>query len=794
MTHFSFQQHSVPVLALTLCLSLPNTVMAQTQVKQAVPATVNQAMSKAGKNRAELLTAWNQTPPKYRKGLQFLIENMPDADLETLTADYLVKQTELAYKALEAAPWKADIPQAIFLNDVLPYSCLNETRDNSREILREKSLPLIADCKTPGEAAQELNAKLFPLLKVRYSTERKKPDQNPTETMQSGVATCSGLSILLVQACRSVGIPARVTGTPLWANLRGNHTWVEVWDGKQWRFTGAAEQDEKGLDRGWFVGDAAQAKKDNPKHAIYASSFKKTGISFPLVWDENIQWVPAENVTDRYTAKVVVNPNDGKTRLLVKTLDASGKRIPASVMIREAGKSAVVFQGRSKGETADLNDMLAFSVFRVCPPHNYEITVNYGGKSVKKAFTCGLSAEEVVMVRLDGTLTSETPLAPLFADRFGTDAARKAAAQKELAGRTVDAKAREQAWQAYKSSAIHDALKQEWQAKTVKTAERTSPYLWRTVGEKPAGGWALVIAMHGGGNAPKELNDSQWKGMFERYYKEHPEAGGYVYLALRAPNDTWNGFYDDAICPLVERLISQFVLFHEVNPDKVFPLGASHGGYGAFVIGPKIPYRFAAIHIAAAAPTDGETFGENLRNVPVTITVGALDKDYGRIDRSRKFITQADEWRKQYGGYDITLNAPEGVGHQVPDHDELATLIKHKRDAFPKKLVWTQSDTVLKRFYWLEAPNPVESGHIETEVKENTITIKSDKQETLAFWLDDTLVNLKKPVTVEVVGGKKQTFTLKPDLETYCTGLEQTADPHLTAPVRIEVNLKTGAK
>ena len=41
--------------------------------------------------------------------------------------------------------------------------------------------------------------------------------------------------------------------------------------------------------------------------------------------------------------------------------------------------------------------------------------------------------------------------------------------------------------------------------------------------------------------------------MFERYYKEHPEAGGYVYLALRAPNDEWNGFYDDAICPMVER-------------------------------------------------------------------------------------------------------------------------------------------------------------------------------------------------------------------------------------------------
>ena len=36
--------------------------------------------------------------------------------------------------------------------------------------------------------------------------------------METGVATCTGLSILLVDACRSVGVPARIAGTPLWSN------------------------------------------------------------------------------------------------------------------------------------------------------------------------------------------------------------------------------------------------------------------------------------------------------------------------------------------------------------------------------------------------------------------------------------------------------------------------------------------------------------------------------------------------------------------------------------------------
>ena len=128
--------------------------------------------------------------------------------------------------------------------------------------------------------------------------------------------------------------------------------------------------------------------------------------------------------------------------------------------------------------------------------------------------------------------------------------------------------ARMAAWTAYKNAPAQQSLRAEFEQKTVSTGDRTSPYLWRHVGEKPAGGWELVIAMHGGGNAPKEVNDGEWKYMFSTYYKEHPEAGGYVYLALRAPNDTWNGFYDDAICPLIEKLIREFVIFGRCEPGQ----------------------------------------------------------------------------------------------------------------------------------------------------------------------------------------------------------------------------------
>ena len=100
---------------------------------------------------------------------------------------------------------------------------------------------------------------------------------------------------------------------------------------------------------------------------------------------------------------------------------------------------------------------------------------------------------------------------------------------------------------------------------------------------------------------------------------------------MRAPNDTWNGFYDDYVYPLMDNLVRQFLLFGDVDPNKVFIMGYSHGGYGAFAIGPKEPDLFAAIHASAAAPTDGETTGKTLRNTIFTCMVGEKDTMYGRF-------------------------------------------------------------------------------------------------------------------------------------------------------------------
>lgn len=333
---------------------------------------VEAALTKAGGNRPQLEKALKTAPAEQQKGVAFLIANMPDADLKSITADFLLTNTDLAYRARKETPWGKDIPEDIFLNDVLPYANVDEKRDPWRKEFFDMCMPMVKACKTPSEAAQVLNRELFKKINLKYSTERKLPNQSPKESMDQGKASCTGLSIVLSDACRAVCVPARLVGTPLWANKRGNHTWVEIWD-KDWHFTGACEADPQGLNRGWFVGDAAQAKKDSFEHAIYATSFKKTPTHFPLVWAMRNKDVPAENVTDRYAKKPVTDT----AKLLVKVIDANKKRVAVAVT---ATLGETKLEGTSKGETNDTNDFLTFDV----KPET-EVVVKAGGveKTVK---------------------------------------------------------------------------------------------------------------------------------------------------------------------------------------------------------------------------------------------------------------------------------------------------------------------------------------------------------------------------------------------------------------------------
>lgn len=260
-----------------------------------------QQLSLAEENQDRLMDAIQRADPDHRAALAFLIVNMPERDLRALDSAFLLSNLEYAYKARNATEWARNIPEELFFNHVLPYANVNERRDDWRRDFHDRFMPVVRDCKTPGEAMERLNVEAFKQLNVRYhARKRPKPDQSPYESVEANYASCTGLSILLVDACRAVGVPARVVGIPRWTDNSGNHTWVEVWD-RQWNYIGACEPAP--LNRAWFAGNASRADESDPRHRIYAASWQDREQHFPLVWARDNREVPADDVTRFYTRR-----------------------------------------------------------------------------------------------------------------------------------------------------------------------------------------------------------------------------------------------------------------------------------------------------------------------------------------------------------------------------------------------------------------------------------------------------------------------------------------------------------
>jgi hypothetical protein len=238
------------------------------------------------------------------------------------------------------------------------------------------------------DAICAVNANIPRLTGVDYNTKREKTNQSPRESMRQGMASCTGLAILLVDAYRAVGIPARFAGTASWHDNRGNHSWTEVWLDGQWRVTEYYFPSE--LDHLWFMADASKAKADDRTYAIYATRFGKADDWFPMVWtgeddgtavEDLPQIVGAENVTqhyidlayEQYTRHIEAGTH---TFLRIAGYKQQGKtehsddRVAMGVDVFRGTEQ--MGGGLTAGELRDMNDF-----FSVLLPKNTEYELRY---------------------------------------------------------------------------------------------------------------------------------------------------------------------------------------------------------------------------------------------------------------------------------------------------------------------------------------------------------------------------------------------------------------------------------
>jgi poly(3-hydroxybutyrate) depolymerase len=732
---------------------------------------VAEAIGRAGKNQPELEKAISAVQGEQREAMEFLIANMPDRDLTSLSSDFLVENVRLAFDARDTAPWKDSIPNDIFLNNVLPYANINEGRDPWRQEFKTRFMPLIAGAKTTSQAAAMLNQKLFPLVKVKYSTQRAKADQNPTESIKSGLASCTGLSILLIDACRAVGIPARFVGTPLWSDKSGNHSWVEVWD-NGWHFTGAAEPNGDELDKAWFTDRASKADRDHELNAIYAVSFQRTPLRFPLVWDRSIDYIRAVNVTDRYTQRAVKQP-EGTSLLMVRVIDPTTRqRVATKLSIRDAnGKE--LFTGQSKDERFDANDHIQMYLPTGV---NCVIEATDGTRSILRSVPVG-SDDQTITLELPKTVAMVPAKSRLVATTVARPSLSKAEAESEV----------NRLWNEHVAS-IRESRAPEMTAKEITLQNLKMPFTYELFGDKPSTGRSLYISMHGGGGAPARVNTQQWENQKKLYKLQEG-----VYLVPRAPTDTWNLWHQDHIDLFFDRLIENMIVFEDVDPNKVYIMGYSAGGDGVYQLAPRLADRLAAAAMMAGHPNETSPLG--LRNLPFTLHMGANDSAYNRNKIAGEWAVKLDDLQKEDPkGYQHFVKLHEGKGHWMDrqDAEALPWMAKFERITNPEKIVWKQDDAVRNRFYWLavEPADVRERALVIATHEGQKFDIQSSDVDRITIRLNDAMIDFEQPI--QIASGERMLFEGKVERSLECIQktLAERGDRQAVYSAEVTVSLK----
>lgn len=235
-------------------------------------------------------------------------------------------------------PWnRTDLPQEIKESALIPDRVTTEKASDWRTRVGSIFRPLVKNCSTAREAVLTVAANMTRVTGVYYSTERRKPDMNPIEALTEKKVSCTGQSILMVCALRSIGIPARAVGVATWNHIQGNHTWAEAWFDGGWHMI---EFNEKDFNTPWVMENIGMLNTRLPWQRIYA--FKEAPENA-----DNLAQLIEEDVTERYM---------GLARQWYKKSDipANTQRLMLDAKKRQATGSPIELvdqQGTSIGST-----------------------------------------------------------------------------------------------------------------------------------------------------------------------------------------------------------------------------------------------------------------------------------------------------------------------------------------------------------------------------------------------------------------------------------------------------------
>lgn len=301
----------------------------------------------------------------------------------------------------------------------------------------------------------------------------------------------------------------------------------------------------------------------------------------------------------------------------------------------------------------------------------------------------------------------------------------------------------------------------------------------------------LFIGLHGGGKNVADAGSAagQWGA-----------AGGkcicvFPWVLEPLTEGEWNKENEEEwLCLLIEEIKHTY----PIDTNHIYVAGHSMGGYGSWGMAGHHPDLFAAVGPCAGAPIVRYETGrvqyhepgclENLFNTWIRFYNSADDPQVP-IAGSRYANAKLEEW-----GYKIGKDKSwdwheyDGIGHGYPK-DGLGPIIdwmlSKTREPNPKKVIWMPTREYRPFSYWLSVASipgtPGERARIDGEIKDNVVEVTTGGrfQADVTVWLNDRLVDFKKPVTIRINGTEKFKGMMVPSFDVALMSAVQRNDPNM---------------
>jgi hypothetical protein len=191
------------------------------------------------------LTELQQDAPlTYCAAKQYLLDHMPEHDKLFMPPSVSIDGGSMfddniafAMMADRVNTWSNNIPLSVRMAYTLPYASYQESRQNWRPLFFAKFFQIVQGAASPEDAFERLiSPNVFlnwtangwdsrPSLSketnynIQWSSSTSPPIIDPFSFVAYGYSSCTGFATMVSYVARSVGIPARQSGTPCWNSV-----------------------------------------------------------------------------------------------------------------------------------------------------------------------------------------------------------------------------------------------------------------------------------------------------------------------------------------------------------------------------------------------------------------------------------------------------------------------------------------------------------------------------------------------------------------------------------------------